>query len=111
MLCIDFHASRNVPKTCRDRGSVHDLMSNIHCQVALALLAYSNPHILVMDEPTNHLDLDAIQALVAALTSFKGGVVIVSHDSHFINAVCDEIWHVENNTAYKFNGIVFAIKY
>jgi ATP-binding cassette, subfamily F, member 3 len=48
-------------------------------RVALAILAYSKPHILVMDEPTNHLDLDAIQALIAALTAFKGGVVIVSH--------------------------------
>ncbi|CAD7961403.1 unnamed protein product [Amoebophrya sp. A25] len=73
-------------------------------RVALALLAYANPHILVMDEPTNHLDLDAIQALIAALTAFKGGLVMVRHDSHFINAVCDEIWHVENHTAKKFNG-------
>lgn len=73
-------------------------------RVALALMAYSNPHILVMDEPTNHLDLDAIQALIAALTAFQGGVVIVSHDSHFIQNVCDEIWHVEKNTAYKFKG-------
>jgi len=73
-------------------------------RVALALLAYTKPHILVMDEPTNHLDLDAIQALIAALTAFKGGVVIVSHDTHFIESVCDEIWHVENNTAYKFKG-------
>merc|ERR1711924_275254 len=57
-------------------------------RVALALLAFANPHILLMDEPTNHLDLDAIQALEAALTAFKGGVVLVSHDTHFIDAVC-----------------------
>lgn len=73
-------------------------------RVALALLAYAQPHIIMLDEPTNHLDLDAIQALIAALTSFKGGVILVSHDSHFIEGVCDEIWNVENNTCMKFNG-------
>ncbi|CAD7961305.1 unnamed protein product [Amoebophrya sp. A120] len=79
-------------------------------RVALALLAYANPHILVMDEPTNHLDLDAIQALIAALTAFKGGLVMVSHDSHFINAVCDEIWHVHDNTATKFDGDIHEFR-
>lgn len=50
----------------------------------------SNPHVLVLDEPTNHLDMDSIDALARALREFKGGIVIVSHDQQFLDAVCRE---------------------
>ena len=63
-----------------------------------------------MDEPTNHLDLDAIQALIAAIGAFQGGVVIVSHDTHFIENTCQEIWHVENNSAYQFKGDIHEFR-
>ncbi|XP_055388463.1 uncharacterized protein LOC129617043 [Condylostylus longicornis] len=64
-------------------------------RVAIALLAFTNPHILILDEPTNHLDLDAVSALIAALNEFEGGVVVVSHDTHLISCVADEIYHVD----------------
>ena len=73
-------------------------------RVALAIIAYANPHILIMDEPTNHLDMDAVQALVAALSNFKGGVMIVSHDFHTLKCVCDEVWYTEDGVIAKFNG-------
>eukprot|EP00916_Digyalum_oweni_P006269 GHVL01010833.1.p1 GENE.GHVL01010833.1~~GHVL01010833.1.p1 ORF type:complete len:707 (+),score=140.26 GHVL01010833.1:39-2159(+) len=75
-------------------------------RVAIALMAFNNPHILVLDEPTNHLDLDAVQALIAALSTFEGGVVIVSHDAHLVGCVCDEIWNVDaiSHTCEKFHG-------
>lgn len=79
-------------------------------RVALAMLAYLNPHILVMDEPTNHLDLDAVQALIGALSNFKGGVVIVSHDSYLLQAVCEEVWHVADRTCYKYKGDIDEFK-
>ena len=41
----------------------------------------------MMDEPTNYLDLETVEALVGALATFKGAVVIVSHDQHFIDSV------------------------
>jgi ABC-type multidrug transport system ATPase subunit len=47
-----------------------------------------------MDEPTNHLDLETIEALIGALNSFKGGVLLVSHDKHFIEHVAKEFWAV-----------------
>ncbi|KAL7068568.1 ABC transporter family protein [Cryptosporidium serpentis] len=65
-------------------------------RVAIAIMAYLNPHILILDEPTNHLDLDAIQALILALNSFNGGIIIVSHDSHLISCVADSIWHIDH---------------
>jgi ATP-binding cassette subfamily F protein 3 len=79
-------------------------------RVALAIIAYANPHILIMDEPTNHLDMDAVQALIVALSDFKGGVMLVSHDFHTLKCVCDEVWHAENGTIAKFAGDIDEYK-
>ncbi|CDJ60445.1 hypothetical protein EMWEY_00030530, partial [Eimeria maxima] len=75
-------------------------------RVAIALMAFNNPHILLLDEPTNHLDLDAVQALIAALNEYAGGVVVVSHDSHLLSCVADEIYTLDKQTKrlLKFHG-------
>ena len=73
-------------------------------RVAFAALTYANPHILLLDEPSNHLDMRTIEALIAALKKFGGGLMIISHDQHFITSICNEIWLVENETIQKFNG-------
>ncbi|CAM9363265.1 unnamed protein product, partial [Phaeothamnion confervicola] len=54
-------------------------------RVAFAALGFAKPHVVIMDEPTNHLDMDTIDALIEAIRNFKGGVVVVSHDQHFIS--------------------------
>ena len=51
---------------------------------------YKRPHVIVMDEPTNYLDLETVEALIVALSAFKGGVLLVSHDQHFIDSVVSE---------------------
>ena len=68
------------------------------------MIMLSNPQILLMDEPTNHLDLDAINALVVALSSYEGGLLIVSHDQNFVENVCNEIYMIENKKCKKFRG-------
>ncbi|KAF9582313.1 hypothetical protein BGW38_000362 [Lunasporangiospora selenospora] len=73
-------------------------------RVAFACLGLQNPHFLILDEPTNHLDMDSIDALTNALSLFKGGVVVVSHDERFIRAVCNELWVCESGTLKKFQG-------
>jgi len=45
-----------------------------------------------------------IEALIEALKKFGGGLMIISHDQHFITSICNEIWLVENETIQKFNG-------
>jgi ATP-binding cassette, subfamily F, member 3 len=62
------------------------------------------PHILLLDEPTNHLDLETIEALIEALQSYGGGVMVVSHDQHLIESLGAEIWVCENSKIKKFDG-------
>jgi len=73
-------------------------------RVAFALSCWKNPHIMILDEPTNHLDIDAVNALIIALNAYQGGVLIVSHDQHLIQSVCDQIWYVKDHRLKKFHG-------
>ena len=61
-------------------------------RVAFSFLTFEKPHVVILDEPTNHLDMGTIEALSKALQAFTGGVLVVSHDQHFINSLCSEIW-------------------
>lgn len=63
-------------------------------RLAFAMIAYHHPHIILFDEPTNHLDLETIEALIMAINSFEGGVVLVSHDERLVSLVADELWIV-----------------
>ena len=73
-------------------------------RAAFACLTYSKPHVVILDEPTNHLDMGTIEALADALVTFSGGVLVVSHDQHFIQRVCKEIWIVDNKQVTTFDG-------
>lgn len=73
-------------------------------RVAFACLTFLKPHVVIMDEPTNHLDMGAIEALCQALKDYKGGVLVVSHDQHFINSVCNEIWLISKRKVTRFEG-------
>merc|ERR1712051_412284 len=61
-------------------------------KVVLGACMWMSPHIVVFDEPTNSMSWDALVALVAAIKTFKGGVVIISHNQAFVDEVCNEIW-------------------
>ena len=78
--------------------------------VALAIVTWRQPHILLMDEPTNHLDIDAVSALAIALNSYTGGLVIVSHDQYFISTICKKVIVVKNQKVKEFPGDFKAYK-
>jgi elongation factor 3 len=67
-------------------------------KVVIAGAMWNNPHLLVLDEPTNYLDRDSLGGLAVAIRDWTGGVVMISHNSEFVSALCPEQWIVENGT-------------
>ena len=64
-------------------------------RLSLLLATLDAPHLLILDEPTNHLDMESREALVEALTTYSGAVVLVSHDMHLLGLVADRLWLIK----------------
>ena len=77
-------------------------------RLALALIVWQRPNVLILDEPTNHLDLDMRHALTMALTDFEGAVVLVSHERQLVASVCDELILVHGGESREFDGDLVA---
>ncbi|MCW2391501.1 ABC-F family ATP-binding cassette domain-containing protein [Sphingobium sp. B11D3A] len=88
----------------RATQKVGSLSGGERARLALALITRHAPHLLILDEPTNHLDVDSREALVQALNSYSGAVVIVSHDRHMIELVADRLVLVDSGLAQPFDG-------
>jgi ATP-binding cassette subfamily F protein 3 len=73
-------------------------------RLALAIIAYQKPNLLLMDEPTNHLDMEMRQALTMALQSFGGAILLISHDRHLLANNVDQFLLVEDGTLNEFDG-------
>eukprot|EP00913_Durusdinium_trenchii_P001144 g1052.t1 len=65
-------------------------------KLLIAAAAWTKPHVLCLDEPTNFLDFETVDALSRALRSFRGGVLLVSHNQEFLSSICEESWHLED---------------
>ena len=83
---------------------VEDLSGGQKARLALLLATLDRPHLLILDEPTNHLDMESREALMEALTSFQGAVILVSHDAHLVSMVADRLWLVERGTVRQYEG-------
>lgn len=73
-------------------------------RLVLAKICLAKPHILLLDEPTNHLDLKGREALIDALNQYNGSVILITHDFHILQCVCDTLWIVSNKICKKFDG-------
>ena len=84
--------------------SVSVLSGGEKTRFALAKILVENPNLLILDEPTNHLDFSMLNWLEDYLKSYKGAVIIVSHDRYFLNAVASDICEIENGELVRYKG-------
>ncbi len=83
---------------------VSDLSGNQKVRVLLAQALYGNPEILLLDEPTNDLDVNTIAWLENYLADFTNTVIVVSHDRHFLDAVCTHIVDIDYSKMRQYTG-------
>ena len=98
-----WEAESNVSRLIQGLGLSEDILympmasltAKEKVKVLLAQALFGNPDIVLLDEPTNHLDVKAIDWLEEFLMEYPGTVLVVSHDRHFLNAVCTSIVDVD----------------
>ena len=73
-------------------------------RLALSLIVWDKPNLIVLDEPTNHLDMTTREALTVALSSFEGTLLLVSHDRHLLRSVCDKLILVHDGAVTEYDG-------
>ncbi len=125
---IDIHASQEVMARARDLPTekLGQMMTVVSClgsrphrllesvepspgeirKILLATGITNVPHLIVMDEPTNHLDLPSIECLEQALVECPCGLLLVSHDRRFLDALTHKRWHISKDSRMKGNLIL-----
>lgn len=73
-------------------------------RLALALIVWQKPNLLILDEPTNHLDLEMRHALTLALQLYKGALIVISHDRHLLKNTVDQFYLVAQQSLKFFDG-------
>ncbi len=81
-----------------------DIDSKLKVRVLLAQALFGNPDVLIMDEPTNDLDYETIGWLENFLADYENTVIVVSHDRHFLDAVCTHIADIDFGKMNLFSG-------
>ncbi|MFL9844450.1 ABC-F family ATP-binding cassette domain-containing protein [Flavobacterium rhizosphaerae] len=81
-----------------------DMDSKLKVRVLLAQALFGNPDVLIMDEPTNDLDFETIGWLENFLSGYDNTVIVVSHDRHFLDAVCTHISDIDFGKMNQYSG-------
>jgi ATP-binding cassette subfamily F protein 3 len=91
--------------TAADRDKLcHTFSGGWQMRIALAKLLLNLPDVLLLDEPTNHLDIEAVEWLEGFLAEFSGAVLLVSHDRHFLDKVCNRTLELSQGELEIFAG-------
>ena len=83
---------------------VSTLSGGERSRLSLARLLLTAPNVLALDEPTTHLDIPSREALEAALLSYEGAALFISHDRQLISTLAERLWIVEDGTVTVFEG-------
>lgn len=83
---------------------ISELSGGQRKRVGLAQVLIEAPDLLILDEPTNHLDFDSIAWLEKFLASYKGAVLVVTHDRYFLDAVTTRIFELSFGELYEYKG-------
>ena len=83
---------------------VSSLSGGEKTRLALAKLLLEQPELLILDEPTNHLDFKTLMWLEGYLKTYRGAIIIVSHDRYFLDKICTKICEIENGRITPFRG-------
>src|SRR3954454_10794874 len=86
------------------RRLMGELQGGQKVRVLLAQALFGRPEALLLDEPTNHLDLESIHWLREFLVRYDGTLIAISHDRHFLNAVCTHIADIDYQTIITYTG-------
>ena len=84
--------------------TMEDMDSKLKVRVLLAQALFGNPDVLIMDEPTNDLDFETIAWLENFLANYDNTVIVVSHDRHFLDAVCTHISDIDFGKINQYSG-------
>ncbi|MGV3527817.1 MAG: ABC-F family ATP-binding cassette domain-containing protein [Flavisolibacter sp.] len=91
-------------KDAYHQSLMKDIPGNLKLRVLLAQALFGNPDILLLDEPTNGLDIETISWLENFLADFQNVVLVVSHDRHFLDAICTHVADVDRSKIKVFTG-------
>src|SRR4029434_7526766 len=93
----------DIPDALHKR-TMAELQGGQKVRVLLAQALFGRPEALLLDEPTNHLDLDSIHWLREFLERYEGTLIVISHDRHFLNAVCTHTADIDYQTIITYTG-------
>ncbi|RLA12424.1 MAG: ABC-F family ATPase [Gammaproteobacteria bacterium] len=88
----------------RHYGPMSEIAPGFKLRVLLAQALFSDPDILLLDEPTNNLDINTIRWLEEVLEQRNCTIIVISHDRHFLNSVCDHMADLDYGTLKVFPG-------
>lgn len=83
---------------------MHAIPTDMQFRVLLCQSLFGNPQALLLDEPTNHLDLESISWLENFLFDYKGALIVISHNRHFLNSVTTHIADIDYETIITYPG-------
>ncbi len=92
-----------IPEALHEQ-KMSEIQGGLKLRVLLAQALFGDPEALLLDEPTNNLDIDSIRWLEEFLRSYSGALVTISHDRHFLNAICDRIADIDYQTIITYPG-------